>query len=122
MKALDQVAAIPPQPIWDGVVARVLLGDRLTLAIVELEPASIVPTHQHANEQAGIVVAGSVTFTVADEIRDLEPGGTWLIPGETPHSVEAGAEGAVVIDVFAPPRDDWAAVEREEPRTPRWPS
>jgi quercetin dioxygenase-like cupin family protein len=122
MNALDQVAAIPPQSIWEGVVARVLSGEQLTLAIVELEPGSIVPTHQHANEQAGIVVAGSVTFTVADQTRDLGPGGTWLIPGETHHSVEAGAEGAVVIDVFSPPRKDWATVELEAPRAPRWPS
>ncbi|MGH3131462.1 MAG: cupin domain-containing protein, partial [Gaiellaceae bacterium] len=74
-----------------------------------------------AHEQAGLVVAGTVTFTVAGEARDLGPGGTWLIPGGAPHAVEAGPSGAVVIDVFSPPRSDWEEVEREEPRTPKWP-
>jgi quercetin dioxygenase-like cupin family protein len=119
---LDQIAAIGPQRIWEGVVARVVGGDRLTLAVVELEPDAVVPEHRHPNEQAGLVIAGAVTFTVGDETRDLGPGGTWLIPGDTPHSVVAGPEGAVVIDVFAPPRDDWAAIAPEEPDAPRWPS
>jgi quercetin dioxygenase-like cupin family protein len=122
MGALDEVAAIGPQRIWEGVVARVVGGEQLTLAVVELEPGAVVPEHRHANEQAGLVIAGSVTFTVADETRQLGPGGTWLIPGNTPHSVVVGPDGAALIDVFAPPRDDWDAIEPEEPGTPRWPS
>jgi hypothetical protein len=27
----------------------------------------------------------------------------------------------VVVDVFAPPRDDWSALEPLEARAPRWP-
>jgi hypothetical protein len=29
--------------------------------------------------------------------------------------------GAVVIDVFAPVREDWVALETAESREPRWP-
>jgi hypothetical protein len=46
----------------------------------------------------------------------------WSIPGNVPHEVRVGPEGAVVIDVFAPTRDDWRAAERVEQREPRWPS
>lgn len=121
MNALDNLSAIRPQRIWDGVVARSVQLDRLTLAVVELDPGAIVPEHRHENEQAGLVIAGSVVFTVEGETRDLGPGGTWRIPGGTPHSVEAGAEGATVIDVFSPPRSDWDGLEHESPRAPRWP-
>jgi hypothetical protein len=38
-----------------------------------------------------------------------------------PHAVDVGPDGAVVIDVFAPVRGDWAAIETSEPREPRWP-
>jgi quercetin dioxygenase-like cupin family protein len=58
---------------------------------------------------------------VGDETKELGPGSTWSIPSDVPHEVRAGPEGAVVIDVFAPPRDDWGGVERDEPRTPHWP-
>ena len=53
--------------------------------------------------------------------RELRAGGTWLIPPNVPHEVLAGPEGAVVIDVFSPVREDWAALERLGARTPRWP-
>jgi len=35
--------------------------------------------------------------------------------------VHAGPEGAVVIDAFGPPREDWAEIETQEPQAPRWP-
>jgi len=51
----------------------------------------------------------------AGEVRELRPGATWVIPGNVPHSVRSGAEGAALIELFAPPRDDWGGLERLEP-------
>jgi quercetin dioxygenase-like cupin family protein len=120
--AFEELAAIGPQDIWNGVVVRAVHGERITLGVVELEPSSVVPEHSHENEQLGVVLAGSVTFRVGDETRVLGPGGTWCIPANMPHEVTTGLEGAVVLDVFAPTRDDWAAFEPRAPRAPLWPS
>jgi quercetin dioxygenase-like cupin family protein len=122
VSAFEELAAIGPQDIWRGVAARAVHGERITLGIVELEPGAVVPEHSHENEQLGIVLAGSLTFRVGDETRELGPGGTWRIPANTPHDVTAGPEGAVVLDVFAPTRDDWAAFEPQAPRKPLWPA
>ena len=122
MGAFDDIATSGPVRIWEGILARTVEGERLTLAVVELDPASVVAEHRHENEQLGLVVSGSVTFRIGDETRELGPGGTWQIPANTPHEVHTGPEGAVVIDVFAPAREDWEALERLEPREPRWPS
>jgi quercetin dioxygenase-like cupin family protein len=121
MSAFDDLAALRPLGIWDGVVARAIHGDRVTLAVVELEPGSVVARHAHENEQLGMVLRGTVTFRVGDEERDLGPGQTWLIPANTPHEVRAGPDGAAVIDVFGPPRDDWGSLPTLEPRPPLWP-
>lgn len=121
MGALEDLGNLDVLAIWDGVVARSVEGEALSLAVVELEPSSIVPEHQHPNEQLGMVISGTVRFRVAGEMQELGPGGTWCIPANTPHEVHTGPEGAVVIDVFAPPRDDWRDVERAKPRRPRWP-
>jgi mannose-6-phosphate isomerase-like protein (cupin superfamily) len=102
-------------------VAREVHGEQSTLAVVELEPGALVPEHHHANEQLGLVLQGTVTFRVADETKELGPGGTWCIPADVPHEVSAGPEGAVVIDIFAPVRADWGSLRREEPRAPNWP-
>jgi quercetin dioxygenase-like cupin family protein len=96
-------------------------GDQCSLAVVELDAGSVVKEHSHPNEQLGMVLRGSVTFRVDKEVRDLGPGDTWQIPGNTPHEVHTGPEGAVVIDVFAPPRDDWKAHDTLDPQPPLWP-
>jgi quercetin dioxygenase-like cupin family protein len=119
--AFDDLASIQPLGIWDGVLARIVGGEQCSLAVVELDADSVVKEHSHPNEQLGIVLSGSVTFRVGSESRELGPGDTWRIPGNTPHEVHTGPNGAVVIDVFAPPRADWDAVERLEPQAPRWP-
>ena len=46
---------------------------------------------------------------------------TWSIPSNVPHEVHVGADGAVVIDVFAPTRDDWREAPVVDERPPRWP-
>ena len=121
MGALDELADFRPLKVWDGVIARAVEGERLTLAVIELDPGSVVPEHSHENEQLGMVISGSVRFRVGTEMRELGPGGTWTIPPNTPHEVHTGPDGAVVIDVFAPARADWQALERMDVQTPRWP-
>jgi quercetin dioxygenase-like cupin family protein len=119
VSAFDHLDAMSPIGIWTGVLARALDGERCSLTVVELEPNSLVPEHSHPNEQLGLVVSGSVSFRVADEERQLAQGGTWRIPPDTPHEVHVGPEGAVVIDVFSPPREDWRQLERRSPRPHR---
>jgi quercetin dioxygenase-like cupin family protein len=121
MSAFVDLGSTAPQQIWDGVVGRTVHGELVTLGVVELEAGTVVPEHFHENEQLGIVLQGAVRFTVGSESRDLEAGGMWRIPANVPHSVEVGPAGAVVIDVFSPTREDWRALEEQEPRPPRWP-
>jgi len=122
MDALGDMASVPPTQIWDGIAARVLHGERLTLGLVELEPDAVLPEHRHENEQIGMVITGSITFTIGTERQTLGPGGTWRIPSNTPHEAVIGPEGAVVVDVFAPVREDWKTLPDADPRAPRWPS
>ena len=111
MSNLVDVVDLPVIDVWgEAVRARRVQGERITLAVIELAPNAIVPGHQHEAEQLGIVIEGSVTFTIGDERRELGPGGSWRIPSNVPHQVAAGPAGATVIDVFTPPRDDWDAL------------
>lgn len=121
MSAFDQLPSISPIDIWGGVLARTVEGEQCSFAVVELDPGSVVPEHSHPNEQLGLVMSGSVTFRVGDETRELGPGSTWRIAPDIPHEVHTGEEGAVVLDVFAPAREDWKTLERSQPKSPRWP-
>jgi unsaturated pyranuronate lyase len=118
---LRDLSSLIPIQVWNGVRARRVQGDQLTLAIVELDPGAVVPEHRHPSEQNGMVISGEVRFRVGSEERRLGPGGTWRILGNVPHSVVTGADGAVVIDVFSPIRTDWDTLPALEPVAPRWP-
>lgn len=123
MSNLVDLHTLPLLDVWDGVVrARRVEGERITLAIVELEPAAVVPLHDHEYEQLGMVIRGEMRFTVDGETRTVGPGGTWRVLSNRSHGATAGPEGAVVIDVFSPIRSDWA--DRPvvvPPPKPRWP-
>jgi quercetin dioxygenase-like cupin family protein len=113
---------LPLRQIWQSAAVRTIDGERLTLGVVELDANALVPEHRHDHEQLGMVIQGSLEFRVGDETRQLGPGGTWRIPSNVPHEVKVGPDGAVVIDVFAPVRQDWGGIEPEAAaRPPRWP-
>ena len=121
MSTFDHVESIAPRQVWEAIAARSVHGQRLTLAVVELDPGAVAAEHSHDNEQLGLVLNGSLDFRIGDERRELGPGATYVIPSNTPHMAIAGPEGAVVVDVFAPVRAEWQALEPLDVRAPRWP-
>jgi quercetin dioxygenase-like cupin family protein len=122
MSSYGDLESSKPLPIWEGLIARAVEGEQSTLAVIELDPNVSVPEHSQANEQLGVLIEGSITFTVGGEVKEIGPGETWRILGDVPHSVIAGPNGAVLVESFAPARADWNGRERLAPRPPRWPS
>ena len=90
-----------------GVHARTFWGDRMTLALVSLEPNAVVAPHTHPHEQVGMVVKGEVEFTIGDETRLLKPGDVYVIPGEAPHGVRVGSNAVELVEVFSPVRESF---------------
>jgi quercetin dioxygenase-like cupin family protein len=122
MTNLVDLETVAPLEVWgDAVQARRIEGERITLAVVELAPNALVPEHRHPAEQLGLVIRGSVRFTLDGETRELGPGGTWRILSDRPHEVLAGPGGAVVVDVFNPVRSDWERLRVLPVSVPVWP-
>jgi quercetin dioxygenase-like cupin family protein len=121
VSAFQDLGAIPAQQLSPGYIARAIHGTRVTLAVVEIQPHAELPEHSHENEQLGIVLRGSVSFRVGSEERTVQAGGTWTIPSHTPHFVKGGGDGAVVLDIFAPCRDEWKELDAIAAASPNWP-
>jgi quercetin dioxygenase-like cupin family protein len=121
VSAFADIGTVVPQRIWDGITGRTVHGERVTLTVLELEPGAVVPEHEHANEQVGILVEGSVRFTIGEETRELSPGATWRILADVPHAVVVGPDGALIVEVFSPIRADWQALESLPASPGRWP-
>lgn len=121
MSTFRTLRQIRPHILRDGVFARAVTGERMTLAVVDLEPNALVPEHKHENEQLGLVIDGSVTMRVGSEKLELLAGDAYTIPSNTPHELVTGTDGATLVDAFAPLREDWADLKRAEPSPGRWP-
>jgi quercetin dioxygenase-like cupin family protein len=119
--AYESLDSIRPLGIWDGTVARAVHGKDITMAVADQGPNVPTPEHQHVNEQVGIILKGSLTFTIGGDTKELGPGDIYLIPSNTPHSNVAGPEGCTLVDIFHPVRSDWDKYPRLEPSHGEWP-
>ena len=77
------------------------------LSVVQLEPGSQSEVHSHPPEQWGVIIAGSGVL-IQDGVEHPETiGDFWRTPGDVPHAFRAGPDGAKVLDIFSPPRDEY---------------
>jgi quercetin dioxygenase-like cupin family protein len=93
--------------LTDGVTAKALFGEGAMLNLVELEPDSVVALHSHPHEQLGVVLRGSMTLVVEGTEHVLEEMDAYTLPGGAEHEGIAGPQGALVLDVFQPVREDY---------------
>lgn len=87
-----------------GIETRVFPGEQAMFSVVSFEPFSEGSIHAHPEEQWGVLLEGSGVRLQDGVEVPVESGDFWLTPGGIAHGFRAGADGARVLDVFAPPR------------------
>lgn len=65
------------------------------------------PPHSHPHEQISYVVSGEINFVLGDEVTHLGPGDIFIVPPNTPHSIQLLNEKARLVDTFSPIRKDF---------------
>jgi quercetin dioxygenase-like cupin family protein len=90
-----------------GVSGRPLFGERAMLNLIRFEPGATVPLHSHPHEQLGLVLEGMQALVVDGNARELGPLEGYVLPGGVEHSAYCGPDGALVLDVFTPVRQDY---------------
>jgi quercetin dioxygenase-like cupin family protein len=96
----------PVEQLSEQIGRQVLHTEGMTIARIVLGAGARVPRHQHVNEQVANVLEGRLRFVIGDEEEIVASGESVAIPANVPHEVEALA-ASVVLDVFAPVREDW---------------
>ncbi len=98
---------IAPKVLAPGVTAKIASGERMMLSLVTFAPDAVVPMHSHPHEQMGMIVSGTLEITIAGETRVLAGSGMVFVPGGVPHAAKAGPGGALALEVFSPPREEF---------------
>lgn len=109
MKHYDwQRVAEEPMPADGSVLRRFVNGERMTVARVAFTAGSAVAAHRHENEQFAVVLSGAMEFTVEGVAVVVRAGEALHLAANEFHGARA-LEDAVVLDLFAPIRDDWGS-------------
>jgi len=90
-----------------GLTTRIFPGDQAMLSVVEIAPDAEGKVHRHPEEQWGVMLEGSGIRVQGGEEIPVSKGDFWRTPGNVPHTMRAGPDGARILDIFAPPRAEY---------------
>ena len=100
---------LPKTELKPGLHRRFISTERVMVAHIHLDEGSIVPLHEHENEQLTYILQGVLRFWLGEdqsEVVDVRAGEVLHIPSGVPHKAEA-LEQTLDMDIFCPPRQDW---------------
>lgn len=93
-----------PRQLAEGLSARIYVGDHSMLSIVRIAPHSEGKIHSHPEEQWGVLLEGDCLRIQGGEEVAVKAGDFWHTPGNVLHGIRTGEDGAVILDIFSPPR------------------
>jgi quercetin dioxygenase-like cupin family protein len=106
MAGFHALAHLPEEKVTDAISRRVLVGDKQMIVWWSMKAGAHAAAHAHPHEQVFIMISGTMEFRLGSERRTCRAGDVGLIPGGVEHEAWF-TEDTVVIDVFAPPREDF---------------
>jgi quercetin dioxygenase-like cupin family protein len=97
-----------PVEMLPGVTRRVLANSQRMMLVEFTFAADVeIPEHTHSHDQVGYVVSGRMRLTIGGAQSECVPGDSYHAPPNVPHAGYA-VEPSVIVDVFSPPREDYA--------------
>ena len=91
----------------DGVRTRIFPGENVMVSVVRISPNRAGEIHSHPQEQWGVMLEGSGVRIQDGVEHEVSSGDFWQTPGNIPHGFRGGPEGALILDIFSPPRDEY---------------
>jgi quercetin dioxygenase-like cupin family protein len=90
-----------------GLTTHIFAGEHAMLSVVVIAPGAEGVIHHHPEEQWGVLLEGSAVRIQGDVEIPVSKGDFWRTPGNVPHTIRAGSDGARVLDIFSPPRPEY---------------
>ena len=97
---------LPREAVAPGIVRQYVTGVESTFSRWEVAAGGAVPMHSHYNEQVTLLLSGAAEVASGEERISLTAGDMLVLPPNVPHAYTF-TEDSIVIEFFAPRRQDW---------------
>jgi quercetin dioxygenase-like cupin family protein len=102
------LGSLPWEQVTDKISRRLVAGEKEMIVWWQMKAGAHAAAHSHPHEQIFWMLKGKMEFRLGDERKVCGPGDVAVIPGGVEHEAWF-PEDTEVIDVFAPPREDFLA-------------
>lgn len=103
---MPDIKELPPKELAAGLTGYYAHGQTMTVGLVEIKAGSVLPLHQHLQEQITYILEGQLDMTIDGKAITLTAGMIHVIPSNVPHGATAPVD-CKVIDAFHPVREDY---------------
>ena len=100
------LSTIPSKELIPGYHAKMVHGDKMSIAYWTVKKGAKVPEHSHMHEQVMQVLEGSFEFTLDGETKTYLPNDIVVIPSYSVHSGKALTD-CRLMDIFSPVREEY---------------
>jgi quercetin dioxygenase-like cupin family protein len=90
--------------LQEGITTHIFFSQNIMLSLAEIAPHTTSTIHSHPEEQWGYLLDGECVRIQDGEEVHMQKGDFWHTPPNTPHGVRTGERGALIMDIFSPPR------------------
>jgi len=87
-------------------------GASMYQMLARLEAGSVMPAHQHPQEQIVHVLSGRARLIVDGVPHEIGAGDSFYLASNVSHGIET-IEETRIIDTFSPPRGDYLAIDEK---------
>ncbi|HET9903753.1 MAG TPA: cupin domain-containing protein [Xanthobacteraceae bacterium] len=108
MTGFSSIANAPEEHISDKISRRVISGEQCMIVWWTILAGAHAAAHSHPHEQIFWMLSGRMDMRIGSERRVCGPGEVGVIPAGVEHEAWF-PEDTQVIDIFAPPREDFLA-------------
>ena len=82
--------------LGEGITTRIFPGQQAMISVVRIEP-----------NVRGVMIEGSAIRIQDSEEIAVEKGYFWCSSGRIEHGIIGGPDGAIILDIFSPPRPEY---------------
>jgi len=105
---IQMTQLVPDAECW----SRLFNGNGVQVSMLFMGPGTVFGHHTHPEEQVMIVLGGSIDEIILDGKQMMKAGDIVYLPSNMVHGGINGPQGADVIDVFWPVRNDYKQKEK----------